>query len=167
LNEALSMIRAAYHPKRVTLLSPLAEGADRLAVKQWLRHPAVRLIALLPMPADDYMKDFGGQESQREFQDLLQQAEEVITLPPCVERDQAYLNAGRYIVEQCDVLLAVWNGKAARGVGGTGDIVQLARERGTPLVWIFAGNGNGAELTLQEASEQDGGVRIERFPARN
>jgi hypothetical protein len=164
VNEALSMIQAAYHPEQVTLLSPLAEGADRLAVKQWLHHPSVRLVALLPLPADDYMEDFGGLNSRREFRDLLQQAEVVITLPPCAERDLAYLNVGRYIVEHCDVLLAIWNGQAARGPGGTGDIVQLARERGTPLAWVFASNGNASEFTHSKSGEHERSVRTERFP---
>jgi len=166
VNEALSTIRAAYHPEWLTLLSPLAEGADRLAVKQWLQHPAVRLVAVLPLPADDYVEDFSGRESRREFRDLLQQADEVIILPTCAVRDEAYLNAGRYIAEHCDVLLAIWNGQSARGVGGTGDIVQLARERGTPLAWVFASNGNALEQTPQETCEHDVSVRIERFPTR-
>ena len=61
VDEALSMIRAAYHPEWVTLLSPLAEGADRLVVKRCLQHPIVRLVTLLPLPADDCMEDFSGQ----------------------------------------------------------------------------------------------------------
>ncbi len=167
VDEALSKIQAAYLPDRVTLLSPLAEGADRLVVKQWLPRPTVRLVALLPLPVEDYMEDFSRLESRREFQVLLKQAEEVITLPPCADRNEAYLNAGRYLVEHCDVLLAIWNGRAARGVGGTGEIVQLARERGTPLAWVFASNGNAFEHTPPGTSEHDGSVRIERFPARS
>ena len=166
LNEVFRMIQLAYHPKQVTLLSPLAEGADRLVVKQWLHHPTVRLVALLPLPIDDYMEDFSGLDSQREFRDLLQQAEEIITLPPNAERNLAYLNVGRYIVDHCDVLLAIWDGKAARGVGGTGDIVQLARERGTPLAWVWANNSNASEHTHPELREHDSSVQIERFPAR-
>lgn len=166
VNEAFQMIQAAYHPKQVILLSPLAEGADRLAVKQWLHHPAVRLVALLPLPIDDYMEDFSEPDSKREFRELLQQAEAVITMPPCSERDQAYLNIGQYMIENCDVLLAIWNGQAARGPGGTGDIVQLAREHGTPLAWVFANNGNSLAHEYPKGREHDDSVQIERFPTR-
>jgi hypothetical protein len=166
VEEAFNRIRAAYHPEQLTLLSPLAEGADRLVVKLALQSPEVRLIALLPLPEDDYIKDFDEPESRRAFKDMLQQADDVITMPPCAGRDQAYMNTGRYIVEHCDVLLAIWNGKAARGVGGTGDIVQLARERGTPLAWILASNGNASEHAHPKVGQHDGNVQLERFPTR-
>jgi hypothetical protein len=40
-------------------------------------------------------------------------------------------------VDRSDVLLAVWDGRPARGFGGTGDVVAYARRRGVPVevVW--------------------------------
>ncbi|WP_459697965.1 hypothetical protein [Acidisoma sp. C75] len=43
-------------------------------------------------------------------------------------RAAQYERAGRYIVERSDTLLAVWDGEAGRGAGGTADLVAL-RER--------------------------------------
>jgi len=167
VDEALNKIQAAYLSDRVTLLSPLAEGADRLVVKQWLPRTTVRLVALLPLPVEDYMEDFSRLESRRELPILLKQPEAVTTLPTGADRNEPYLNAGRYLVEHCDVLLAIWNGQAALGIGGTGEIGQLALERGTPLTWVFARNGNASEHKPPGTSEHDGSVRIERFPARS
>jgi hypothetical protein len=36
------------------------------------------------------------------------------------------------------VLLAVWDGRPARGLGGTGDVVARARRQGLPLAWVHA-----------------------------
>jgi hypothetical protein len=40
------------------------------------------------------------------------------------------MNAGSWIVEHCDQLIAVWNGQQGAGLGGTADVVTLARESG-------------------------------------
>jgi hypothetical protein len=37
-----------------------------------------------------------------------------------------FMNAGTWIVEHSDVLVAVWNGLPARGEGGTADDVKMA-----------------------------------------
>ena len=48
----------------------------------------------------------------------------------------AYVMAGRATVAHCDVLIAVWDGLPPRGRGGTGDIVELALARGTPIIHL-------------------------------
>ena len=51
-------------------------------------------------------------------------------------RAQAYEAAGRYVVDHCDLLIAVWDGKPARGRGGTAEIVAYAREKKRPLIVV-------------------------------
>jgi hypothetical protein len=41
------------------------------------------------------------------------------------------------MIQQADRLFAVWDGKPARGYGGTADVVAYARERDIPLVVIW------------------------------
>ena len=53
----------------------------------------------------------------------------------------AYLAAGLTMLERCDVLIAVWDGAASRGEGGTADIVRRARERGIPVRVVDAERG--------------------------
>ncbi|HJT98841.1 MAG TPA: hypothetical protein VJ696_11045, partial [Rhodanobacteraceae bacterium] len=48
----------------------------------------------------------------------------------------AYELVGDLTLEQSDVVLALWDGLPAQGLGGTAHLVRLARERGLPLVWI-------------------------------
>jgi hypothetical protein len=51
--------------------------------------------------------------------------------------EEALMAAGRRLVERSDRLVAVWDGRPARGVGGTGDVVDHARRSGVPIhvVW--------------------------------
>src|SRR5437763_792596 len=60
----------------------------------------------------------------------------VMELPACETRAEAYEQAGQYVVERCDVLIALWDGQPPRGKGGTAEIVEWARERRVPLLWI-------------------------------
>jgi hypothetical protein len=50
--------------------------------------------------------------------------------------EDAYLAAGKRVVDASDVIFAVWDGRAAKGKGGTADVVAYARQRGCPLIHI-------------------------------
>jgi hypothetical protein len=119
------------------VVSPLAEGADRLVVKAVLRQPGARLEAMLPLPIDDYQEDFSTPASRREFDRLLSLAHRTTIMPPMPSRDAAYSQAGQQVVARCDVLIALWDGLPARGEGGTAETVAWARAQGVPLVWIL------------------------------
>lgn len=161
---ALRRIEQAFPARALTVISALAEGADRLVARRILARPEAHLVVPLPLPQSDYMADFESPASQEEFLDLLVQAEQVVTLPPASNRDQAYAAAGRYVLGHCDVLIAIWDGKPAQGLAGTSEIVALARAGGLPLVWIHAGNRlPGTDVPTSLGMEQ-GKVTFERFP---
>ncbi len=44
--------------------------------------------------------------------------------------------AGRVMIEQSDIVVAVWDGVSRSHVGGTGHTIAAALELGTPVVWI-------------------------------
>jgi hypothetical protein len=46
--------------------------------------------------------------------------------------------AARVMIEQSDLLLAVWDGVSRAFIGGTGHTIQMALEAGAPVVWIDA-----------------------------
>jgi hypothetical protein len=52
--------------------------------------------------------------------------------------EDAYCAAGEAVVERSDVLLAVWDGRPAKGIGGTGEVVAAAGRSGVPVSWVFA-----------------------------
>ena len=118
------------------ILSPLAEGADRMAAKVILAEPDTILRVPMPLEVEDYFQDFEGAKSQDEFRGYLNRAEEMIFLPHAKNRKEAYRNVGRYVVDHCDVLIALWDGKDEKGIGGTGEVVAYARKNGVPLIWI-------------------------------
>ena len=51
-------------------------------------------------------------------------------------RESAYERVGEALIDHCDMLIAVWDGTAARGRGGTADVVQAARARGRNVIVI-------------------------------
>jgi len=123
----------------ITILSPLAEGADRLVARVGLHagHAEVKLTAILPMPKEEYEKDFDTAGSKREFADLLEKAEDVFELPfmegntlemvqRCKEsRDKQYALAGAYIAAHSQILIALWDGKST---GKTAEVVRAKLE---------------------------------------
>ena len=69
------------HPHTPLLvLSPLAEGSDRLVARVAL-DVGVRLIVPMPLPQDLYEQDFSSDESRAEFRQLLSRAETSYVLP--------------------------------------------------------------------------------------
>jgi hypothetical protein len=127
------------------VLSALAEGGDRLAARVLLEEPRASLVAVLPLQKDDYLSDFGSQASKEEFLELLARAERVEVVAASASREEGYERAGRRIVEESDLLFALWDGLASRGRGGTADIVEYARSAEVPVYWIRT---NGASVTL-------------------
>jgi hypothetical protein len=141
---ALAAIAVRFPEPPWRVFSSLAEGSDRIAARHVLDRPHARfdarLVAVLPLPPLDYMTDFESQQSKEEFLDLLREAESVIELPPRHSRNEAYEQAGRYVAEHSEVLLAVWDGLPARGRGGAAEIVEYARSLGKPICQVWAGS---------------------------
>jgi hypothetical protein len=150
VREVFAMIRKdlsrlpSAHTKFV-VLSPLAEGADRLVAVAGFEELEAELEVVLPLKKSDYMDDFQTAQSKAEFEALCARARQVIEIEPAAHRAEAYERAGRYVVDHCDTLIALWDGKPASGRGGTGDIVAYAREVGCPLYWIHIGDGRISE----------------------
>lgn len=123
--------------RTLVAVSALAEGADRLVAQRVLARPGGRLVALLPFAPVDYIADFADPGSVQEFTDLLAAAdeEEVITGAPSDDwtREAAYERAGHAMLDRCDVLLALWDGKPGKGRGGTADMVFEAGLIGRPV----------------------------------
>ena len=67
---------------------------------------------------------------------------------PEEDRKRAYEQVGRHVVDHCDVLIAVWDGKPSRGRGGTAEIVAYARERKLPL--IIVSSDDPVEITTEK-----------------
>ena len=121
---------------RLLFVSPLAHGADQMAAQVAL-DLGFSLHGVLPFAIEDYRRELNGDAATSPFDDLIARATSVLELPGTRERElEAYVMAGRATVAHCDVLIALWDGLAARGRGGTAEVVQLAITRGTPVIHV-------------------------------
>lgn len=123
-------------PPSFVLVSPLAEGADQMAAEAALAR-GWQLQAILPFDRKTYLADFNDEDSRGNFDRLIAAASCTLELPGDQHDPlEAYVMAGRGTVAHCDILIAVWDGLPPRGRGGTGEIVDLAIQRGTAIIHI-------------------------------
>ncbi len=154
---ALTRVIRSFGPGPLTVYSALAEGADRMVARRALAYPDAKLIAVLPLPVDEYRKDFGSEASREEFEELLARCAE----PPIVvgkSRPEGYVSAGQRIVELSTVMIAVWDGQLGGRPGGTGSVVRAARAKGRPVVQVHAKNlrpGSGVAIAAPAGTVSD------------
>lgn len=129
-------------PPKFTVVSPLAEGADRIVASRVLRQDDSDLLVPLPFGLDEYKSTFSQQGSDQEFDALAERGRLIFPIEMAGSQEAAFLQLGQYVVEQCDVLIAVWDGATAKGTGGTGDVVKMARDSRTPHFWINTNSNN-------------------------
>jgi hypothetical protein len=114
-------------------VSALAEGADTIF--------AVAALALgIPLrvvtPFHDYESDFVSPEARRRYAELRDAAETDERLHYVSRSRHAYLAAMRWVVENCDLLVAAWDGRPGLGPGGTADAVQHAVATGREVIHL-------------------------------
>jgi hypothetical protein len=166
---AARMPRAPRTPVRLGVISPLAEGADRLVARAVLENHDAVLEAPLPLPVDDYLRDFGTAGSREEFGALLGRAGNVLEMFPTDSREQAYKQVGEYVVDRCDVLIAVWDREHARGFGGTEDTYRYATGQGRRAVAVYVIDPVRAAVVEESVPEQGwphGWAEVDRFNRR-
>jgi hypothetical protein len=117
-------------------LSSVAVGSDQMFVDQVLGL-GMSWHVILPLPRAEFQKDFNAVE-WADVERTLTQAEHTRVISESGAREDAYLDCGMETVNDSDVLLALWDGQAARGKGGTADVVDYAKSLGKPVVIIDA-----------------------------
>jgi hypothetical protein len=113
--------------------SSLAAGADQLFAHELLATGG-QLHAVIP--CEGYADTFSDQ-ARTEYTELLNAATTTTVLEYPQPSEEAFDAAGKWIAEHCHTLIAVWDGKAARGRGGTADAVAYARQLGKDvrIIW--------------------------------
>lgn len=121
------------------VISPLAEGSDRLVAEEGLRL-GYELQCPLPFSGEEYQKDFTSVESRKQFKELLARAGAVLELDGSRENAQvenhAYEYVGRTILRNSDIVIAIWDGGPPTRRGGTAQIVREALASHIPVIWI-------------------------------
>ena len=135
LTEYFTTFNDIYKDTELFLLSALADGADRIAAKAAMS-AGIEVIAVLPMPQDDYKKTFFENcGSEKEFDNLLSKTYNkerpyVLSLPKNGASNTAaekYRALGRFFVSHSHLLIALWDGGPPKADGGTSDVVAMAR----------------------------------------
>jgi hypothetical protein len=126
-------IARRFNPGELIGLSCLADGADSLFARAVLDAGGT-LIAIIP--ATEY-RDGLPDDHHSTYDELLNQAADVIRLDHQASDSQAHMDASLRMIAEADELFAVWDGKPARGYGGTADIVAAARDRNLPTTIIW------------------------------
>ena len=161
VRKQLKDIAAKYPGAEFTILSALADGSDRLVADLALETLNAQLCVALPLPYEIYKRDFGhadhvtNEASNQEFQHFVGRARIYFEMPlrfggaqVLEQNDEAgesarsrqYALAGAYIVSRSHELIAIWDGKDARGEGGTGDVVKWRASGIIPVEYRFDGH---------------------------
>lgn len=121
-------------PGPLTCVSSLARGADQMCAGLALRRGSSLHVVV---PCARYEESFATPAALEQFTSLLARSDSVETLSFPGPSEEAFLAAGRRVVDLSDLLTAVWDGQPARGKGGTAEIVAYARARRVPVevVW--------------------------------
>lgn len=114
-------------------LCSLAAGADQLFAN-CVHAQGGRLVVIVPR--DDYESFFDEPDDLDAYRALLRIADRKIELHDSGAPERSFFRAGEYITENADALMVVWDGRPAEGLGGTADIVRLARRRRCPVLHI-------------------------------
>lgn len=110
----------------------LAIGADQL----WAQVLEQRSIPFnVIVPCRNYEKTFS-QTHIDEYRRLLSLAATRRFLSFVEPSQEAFFEAGKSVVKESDLMLAVWNGRPSKGLGGTADIVTFAKQVGKTVIQI-------------------------------
>lgn len=113
-------------------LTSLAVGTDQIFAEEALAC-AIRLKVIIPFA--DYDRCFTEQDLAN-YRRLLARAYKSVVIDPMTSDQQAFLAAGMQIANESDLIVAVWDGKPAVGLGGTADIVKHALAAGRQVIHL-------------------------------
>jgi len=117
----------------VTGISSLAIGADQLFADAVLDSGGSLEVVL---PFAGYYHTFAEGRDREEYFRLLDCATKREVLESHGSDEEAYLAAGQLVIDRCELLLAVWDGQPAGGLGGTGDAVSYALQQGKKTIHL-------------------------------
>ncbi len=114
------------------VVSMLATGADTAGARAALAVGA-ELQAILPFTRDRYAQDFACAQDRAVLDELCAASSRTLTLA-CDGPVPGYEHGGRLLVRNVDVMIAVWDGRPARGPGGTAAVVEDALDAGCAVI---------------------------------
>lgn len=109
----------------------LAIGADEIFFEVAQEFSRISIRAALPFNVDEYRKDFTALQEKQAFEKRL--ASFIATIDTSsgqelMDRDQGYVNLGRFLIEKTQILFCLWDGVSSEtpAPGGTAHVIQMA-----------------------------------------
>jgi hypothetical protein len=133
INQDIRKQLADYRNGDLVGISNLADGADQLFA-QAVVDAGGQLEVIIP--AAQYRAGLP-ESAHAAYDALLARAAKVDRLDRIESNEDAHMEASQVMLTRADHLFAVWDGKAARGYGGTADVVAEARKRNVPVTVIW------------------------------
>jgi hypothetical protein len=124
----------------VTGRASAAAGADLIFLES-CRELGLAYSVVLPFPKDRFQEDFDDPAEWARAEALTEGATFTEIAPGNEVAPEAYHLAAREILDVSDAMLFFWDGKPARGIGGTAETITEARERKVPFRIIEACSG--------------------------
>ena len=107
----------------VIALSAIAEGADSIFAEVAI---SLKIPLHIIRPFKQYSNDFSSAIQIESYNNLRHLASNETLLHFDFRSEKAYYYAMQWIVKKSEILIAAWDGKPARGIGGTGNAVKQA-----------------------------------------
>ncbi|GEM_PF-2116434 len=127
-----------------SVLTSLAKNAERRIAREILSHPRSSIEVILPLGKEDCLQSLDSDDARKEFEELLGKAARPVWLKskPVSEesshadlahaRERATREAARYIVDHCDLLIAVSDDAQAS------EAIHYAKKKNRPVIEISA-----------------------------
>ena len=138
----------AAQPSPLFGITSLALGADTIFAELVLEMNG-SLEVVLPFP--EYEQQFFTDDAKRTYRRLLASASRVEVLQRQANEELAYYMAGQRVVDVSELMIVVWDGRPAAGLGGTGDIAQYAQRCQKPMIHL-----NPITRTVSKCFAQEG-----------
>ena len=129
-------------------VSSAASGADTLFVEEVARRNLPSQL-ILPFSKNRFQQDFSPADWQR-ILPFIERATHVEEVSGEESDEGAYMETGILTTDRADVMIVVWDGKPAAGLGGTGDVVAYMRKFEKPLFIIDPDTGKISEERLEQ-----------------
>ena len=125
----------------LTGISSLAIGADQVFAKMVVQRGG-QIHAIIPF--EGYERTFSSEDLEA-YHRALSKASIIEVMQTDGSDEDKFLAAGMRIVDLAELIVAVWDGKPAKGVGGTADVVAYAINKHTTIIHI-----NPADHTVKK-----------------
>ena len=133
VDQAIREQLVAYAGPDLVGVSLLADGADQIFARAVLDTGGqIEVI----VPAAQYRAGLP-ESSHDTYDSLLAKASRIDRLDRIESTEEAHMEASNAMLSRADRLFAVWDGRPARGYGGTADVVDEARKLGRPVTIIW------------------------------